>query len=59
MRDRYMAENVAWILDHLGSDARIVVAAHNGHLQRKPLTVSHGRTGGDRDTDHAWTIPGR
>ena len=42
MRDRYMAENVAWILDHLGSDARIVVAAHNGHLQRKPLTVTMG-----------------
>jgi erythromycin esterase len=40
MRDRYMAENVAWILEHLGSDARIVVAAHNGHLQRRPLTVT-------------------
>jgi erythromycin esterase-like protein len=37
-----MAENVAWILEHLGSDARIVVAAHNGHLQRQPLTVAMG-----------------
>jgi erythromycin esterase len=39
MRDRYMAENVAWILEHLGSDARVVVAAHNGHLQRQPMRV--------------------
>jgi erythromycin esterase len=39
MRDRYMAENVAWILKQLGSDSRIVVAAHNGHLQRQPMRV--------------------
>jgi erythromycin esterase len=34
MRDAAMAENVAWILDR---EERIVVGAHNGHIQRQPL----------------------
>jgi erythromycin esterase len=42
MRDRYMSENVAWILEHLGSEARLVVAAHNGHIQRQPLIAKPG-----------------
>jgi erythromycin esterase len=42
MRDRYMSENVAWILRHLGPGARIVVAAHNGHIQRQPLIAKPG-----------------
>jgi erythromycin esterase len=37
MRDRFMAENVAWILDQLGPDAKVVVRGANGHLQRKPV----------------------
>jgi erythromycin esterase len=31
-RDRYMAENVAWLLDQAGPDAKIVLWAHNGHV---------------------------
>ncbi len=31
LRDKYMAENVAWVSDHLG-DAKIAVWAHNGHV---------------------------
>lgn len=40
MRDRYMAENVGWVLDQLGPRSRVVVAAHNGHLQREPLRAN-------------------
>jgi erythromycin esterase len=32
IRDPYMAENVTWILDQAGSDAKIVLWAHNGHV---------------------------
>jgi erythromycin esterase len=32
LRDRYMAENVAWLLDQAGPDARIVLWAHNDHV---------------------------
>ena len=32
IRDPYMAENVAWILDQAGPDAKIVLWAHNGHV---------------------------
>ena len=31
-RDRYMAENVTWLLDQAGPDAKIVLWAHNGHV---------------------------
>jgi erythromycin esterase len=31
-RDRSMAENVAWILDHEGPGTKMVVWAHNGHV---------------------------
>jgi erythromycin esterase len=31
-RDRCMAENVAWWLDVLGEDAKVIVWAHNGHV---------------------------
>jgi erythromycin esterase len=37
MRDQAMAENVRWILDYEPSDTRMVVWAHNVHIQR----VSH------------------
>jgi len=33
MRDKYMAENVEWILEQAGSNAKIVLWAHNGHIQ--------------------------
>ncbi|GLY06992.1 erythromycin esterase family protein [Actinoplanes sp. NBRC 101535] len=36
-RDRGMAETVFWLLDQLGPDTKIIVAAHNSHIQRTPL----------------------
>lgn len=32
IRDRSMAENVAWLLEQAGPDAKIVLWAHNGHV---------------------------
>jgi erythromycin esterase len=32
IRDPYMAENVTWILDQAGPDAKIVLWAHNDHV---------------------------
>lgn len=32
IRDRYMAEDVIWLSDQAGPDAKIVVWAHNGHV---------------------------
>jgi erythromycin esterase len=32
VRDRSMAENIRWILDHEGPDAKLVAWAHNGHV---------------------------
>jgi erythromycin esterase len=31
-RDRAMAENVRWALDHEGEDGKVIVWAHNGHI---------------------------
>ncbi|MBN2305532.1 MAG: erythromycin esterase family protein, partial [Anaerolineae bacterium] len=31
-RDRYMAENVTWLLERAGPDAKIILWAHNGHI---------------------------
>ena len=33
MRDYFMARQLKWIVDHVGPDRRILVAAHNTHLQ--------------------------
>jgi erythromycin esterase len=38
-RDYYMARTVRLLLDRHGPDGRIVLAIHNGHLQRTPFTV--------------------
>lgn len=32
IRDRAMAENIRWILDHEGPDTKAVIWAHNGHV---------------------------
>jgi len=32
IRDKAMAENIAWILEHEGPDAKVVLWAHNGHV---------------------------
>lgn len=37
VRDRYMAESVCWHLDHAGPDAKIVLLAHNLHIQKTPV----------------------
>lgn len=34
-RDRYMAENALWLLEQGGPDAKIVLWAHNGHVQTR------------------------
>ena len=31
-RDQYLAENVTWLLEQAGPDARIILWAHNGHV---------------------------
>jgi erythromycin esterase len=36
-RDRGLAETVFWVLDRLGPDAKLVVGAHNSHIQRTPV----------------------
>ncbi|GAA2415165.1 hypothetical protein GCM10010191_26630 [Actinomadura vinacea] len=36
VRDRYMADTLLWHLDRLEPDARVVVAAHNNHIQKTP-----------------------
>ncbi|RKR86712.1 erythromycin esterase [Micromonospora pisi] len=38
-RDRGMAETVFWLLDRFGPDAKIVIAAHNSHIQRTPVVT--------------------
>jgi erythromycin esterase len=32
VRDRFMADNISWLLDHADPEARMVVWAHNGHV---------------------------
>jgi erythromycin esterase len=36
IRDRSMAENVEWILEHEGPESKIVLWAHNGHVADDP-----------------------
>jgi erythromycin esterase len=37
VRDRSMAENVKWILDHEGPTSKIMLWAHNGHVSTLPV----------------------
>lgn len=39
VRDRAMAENVRWILDREGPNARMVIWAHNGHVATDSLLM--------------------
>jgi erythromycin esterase len=41
-RDRAMAENVEWILQHEGPDAKAVLWAHNSHVASNPAQQSMG-----------------
>jgi erythromycin esterase len=38
VRDRSMAENIRWILDHEGPEAKMVIWAHNGHVATNSTT---------------------
>jgi len=38
-RDRLMAENVAWILEQAGPDTKIILWAHNVHVQASPVVL--------------------
>jgi erythromycin esterase len=38
-RDYYLARTAQWVLDRHGPGSRIVLAIHNGHLQRTPFTL--------------------
>ncbi|GAA4202417.1 erythromycin esterase family protein [Actinocatenispora rupis] len=44
-RDAYMAGSVLWHLNRLGPDARIVLAAHNAHIQQEPISFGGRLTG--------------
>lgn len=35
-RDKSMADNALWILDHEGPGAKMVIWAHNGHVMNRP-----------------------
>ncbi|GAB3556864.1 erythromycin esterase [Actinopolyspora lacussalsi] len=37
VRDHHMAESVRWHLDNADPDTRIVLAAHNNHIQKTPV----------------------
>lgn len=36
VRDRFMAETVRWHLERSGPSARLILAAHNNHIQKTP-----------------------
>ncbi|MGD8279149.1 MAG: erythromycin esterase family protein, partial [Gemmatimonadota bacterium] len=44
-RDLFMAENVGWLLDQAGPDAKIVLSAHNGHVADDPYFDGGGSLG--------------
>jgi erythromycin esterase len=37
LRDKYMAENIKWILDYEGQDSKIMLWAHNEHLNKSDI----------------------
>ena len=47
VRDRCMAENVAWILEHEGPESKIVLWAHNGHVAHTPSMPGTGPMGAE------------
>jgi erythromycin esterase len=42
LRDQYMADNVAWLLDRAGADAKTILWAHNGHVASAALQTPDG-----------------
>jgi erythromycin esterase len=45
VRERYMADSVLWQLRHGAPGTRIVLVAHNAHIQRTPVGSDGGRGG--------------
>jgi erythromycin esterase len=41
-RDKSMAENIGWILDHEAPGSKMVIWAHNGHVAKGPSSTSMG-----------------
>ena len=39
LRDKFMAENAAWLLEQAGPRAKIVLWAHNGHIQTSSVVL--------------------
>jgi erythromycin esterase len=39
LRDRYMAENARWLLDGLPAGSRMMLWAHNGHVNNTPAAM--------------------
>jgi erythromycin esterase len=52
VRDRAMAENVRWILEREGDDAKIILWAHNSHV------ANHSRRGIEYMGRHLWRMFG-
>ena len=46
VRDVSMAQSLQWILDRVGPGAKLVVAAHNTHLQQTPVRVQRATSMG-------------
>ncbi|MYW21152.1 erythromycin esterase family protein [Streptomyces sp. SID2955] len=44
-RDLYMAESLLWHLDRLEPTARVVLMAHNAHIQKTPISFDGRLTG--------------
>jgi erythromycin esterase len=36
-RDKFMAENIEWILDHEGKDSKMLIWAHNRHISKHDM----------------------
>ncbi|HEU4522894.1 MAG TPA: erythromycin esterase family protein [Thermoanaerobaculia bacterium] len=47
VRDRWMAANVKWILDHEPAGSKIVLWAHNGHVAAEPPRFLDGSSMGE------------
>ncbi|RKN65253.1 erythromycin esterase family protein [Streptomyces klenkii] len=43
-RETYLAGSVLWHLEHAGPEARVVLMAHNAHLQREAVTLEGHET---------------
>lgn len=41
LRDKYMADNVNWISEHSGPGTKIVLWAHNGHVNKRVGAMGH------------------